>query len=127
MVAELDALAAVGEGHDSLAFGFRHGEYVLQDGGGALAQTAAPAKHKISFKHKIRTGTRYCAHMLSKMRCGYASGIVSFVSMSWRMTTLLRPKYAVGPCGRWQSMSPAEVVTPLSEHSKKALMIENEN
>ena len=110
MVAELDALAAVGEGHDSLAFGFRHGEYVLQDGGGALAQTAAPAKHEISFKHKISTGTRDRAHMLSKMRCGYASGIVSFVSMSWRMTTLLRPKYAVGPWGRWQSMSPEDVV-----------------
>jgi hypothetical protein len=37
----------------------------------------------------------------------YASGMVSFVSMSWRMTTLLRPKYAVGPWGRWHTIRPS--------------------
>jgi hypothetical protein len=42
VVAELHALAAVGKGHDALAFGLGDGEDVFQYGGGALAKAAAP-------------------------------------------------------------------------------------
>ena len=42
MVAELDALAAVGERHDALAFGLGDRKDVFQYGGGALAEAAAP-------------------------------------------------------------------------------------
>eukprot|EP01139_Manchomonas_bermudensis_P019115 Amastigsp_a676391_915.p3 type:complete len:103 gc:universal Amastigsp_a676391_915:461-769(+) len=44
---------------------------------------------------------------LSKMRCGYASETVSRIAISCRVTTPERLKYAVGPCGRWQMMSPS--------------------
>ena len=46
MMSELYALAAIGERHDALAFRLGHGEHVLQDGGGALPKSAAPAEEK---------------------------------------------------------------------------------
>ena len=48
VVAELYAFAAVGEGHDALAFSFGHGKDVLQNGCRALAEAAAPAGEKTS-------------------------------------------------------------------------------
>lgn len=44
MVAELDALSAVGKGHYALAFCFGNRENVLENACSALAKAAAPAK-----------------------------------------------------------------------------------
>ena len=44
MVTKLYAFAAVGKGHDAFALRFGHREDVLEDGGGALAEAAAPEK-----------------------------------------------------------------------------------
>ena len=58
MMTELDAFAAVCECHDTLALGFGHWEHVLEDGGGAQAKRAAPAKIKgvQGFKCAANTG-----------------------------------------------------------------------
>ncbi len=42
MVTKLYAFAAVGKGHDAFALRFGDREDVLEDGGGALAEAAAP-------------------------------------------------------------------------------------
>lgn len=44
---------------------------------------------------------------LWKIRWGKASDIVPTFGMSWRMTTFIKVKYAVGPYGRWQMVIPS--------------------
>lgn len=43
-----------------------------------------------------------------KMRCGKASDMVPMSGMSCLITTLYRVKYAVGPNGKWHTISPSD-------------------
>jgi hypothetical protein len=57
--------------------------------------SAAGRSHVVEYE--VRVPALDVTKNQRRMGVTYASGIVSFVWMSWRMTTLLRPKYAVGP------------------------------